>query len=83
MLDRSVYLVFKRIARWRCLYGETNIPYFRSEIADFGCNDKGQHFQDRIERVGKLGKVDPPEVEMQRRVTSSLGYPGSVRWQHF
>ena len=69
MHGRSVYLVFKIIARWRCLYGETNVPYFRSEIADFGCNDKGQHFQDIIERAGKLGKEDPPEAEMLRRVT--------------
>ena len=81
MFGRSVYMVFKRIARWCCLFGD--IPYFRSEIADFGCNDKGQHFQDRIERAGKHGKVDQPEVEMQRLVTSSLDYPGSVGWQHF
>ena len=37
---------------------------------NFGCNDKGQHFQDITERAGKPGKEDPPESEMQRRVTS-------------
>ena len=37
---------------------------------NFGCNDKGQHFQDSTERAGKPGKEDPPEAEMQRRVTS-------------
>ena len=43
---------------------------FVQKWLNFGCNDKGQHFQDRTERAGKPGKEDPPEAEMQRRVTS-------------
>ena len=40
---------------------------FVQKLLNFGCNDKGQYFQDRTERAGKPGKEDPPEAEMQRR----------------
>ena len=49
-------------------------PIFIQKLLNFGCNDKGQHFQDRTERAGK----DQPEAEMQRRVTSRGDFD---KWQ--
>ena len=60
MARRDVYIRFVYPA---C---EANMIFVQKQL-NFGCNDKGQHFQDRTERAAKQ---DPPEAEMQRRVTS-------------